>query len=685
MPLAGLIGYAAAALAWAALAFLLAVRGGARGLGRVLVAAVVLQAAWAAAMAASLTPAPPPRALALGAEALRPMAWSMFLLAMLRGPSNARAIAGGLVLAAVVALLQWLAALAELGPQQHFGTALVASVLCLLCVEQVYRNTPEGRRWSVKYLCLALAALAAFDVALYADALLFGRLEYAWWAARGWAHALMVPLVAVTAARVRAWRLDIYVSRKVVFHSATLLASGLFLLAVAAIGFGLRWFGGEWGGVAQTLVVFAAVVVLVALLASGRLRARLRVLVAKHFFSYRYDYRTEWLKLTEMLAQPDRPGDPAGSLSRRALAGLAALVESPGGALWLRADDGRFVCDARNRVGEREPIAGDDPLVAFLAARDWIVELPEWRAHPERYDDLVLPHWLVSDPDAWLVVPLTLHGRAVGLVQLQRPVAPLALDWEVRDVLKTAGRQVAGYLAVREAVEKLVQARQFDSFNRMSAFVVHDLKNLVAQLTLLLRNAARHRDNPEFQRDMLETVENVLGRMQGLLMQLRAGTTPIEAPAPVPLAAALRSALAAKRGAHLEPRLELDGPTERVDVVAHRDRLERVVGHLVQNAIEATPAGGEVRVHARLDAGEAVVEVTDTGRGMSRAFVDTELFRPFTSTKEHGMGVGAFESREYVREIGGSLSVSSAEGRGTTFTIRLPARAAVSSPAMETE
>ena len=683
MPLAGFLGYAAAALAWAALACLLAVRGGASGPGRGLVAAAALQASWGAAMAASLTGAAPPAALTLAAEAMRPMAWSMLLIAMLRDGSNGRAIVAGLGLALAVALAQFVAAMADLDPQLRFGTGLLAGVLCLLCVEQVYRNTPEAGRWAVKFLCLALAALSVFDVVLYADALLYGRFEYAWWAARGWAHALMVPLVAVTAARVRDWRLDIHVSRKVVFHSATLLASGIFLLAVAAIGYGLRVLGGAWTGVAQTLVVFTALVALVALVASERLRARLRVLLAKHFFSYRYDYRTEWLKLTELLAQPEQPGDPAGTLSQRALRGLAGLVESPGGALWLRADDGGLVCQARTGVAEREPIAADEPLVAFVAARDWIVDVPEWRAHPGRYDDLVLPHWLVSDPDAWLVVPLALQGRTIGLVQLQRPVVPVPLDWEVRDVLKTAGRQVAGYLAVRQAVEKLVQARQFDSFNRMSAFVVHDLKNLVAQLSLLLRNAARHRDNPQFQQDMLETVENVLGRMQGLLMQLRAGTRPIEPPAPVALAAALRGALAAKKGSHLEPRLELDAEAERIEVVAHRDRLERVVGHLVQNAIEATPAGGSVRVGARVDGADAVVEVADTGRGMSRSFVDTELFRPFTSTKEHGMGIGAFESREYVQEIGGTLSVRSAEGRGTTFTIRLPARPPAASPAME--
>jgi putative PEP-CTERM system histidine kinase len=189
------------------------------------------------------------------------------------------------------------------------------------------------------------------------------------------------------------------------------------------------------------------------------------------------------------------------------------------------------------------------------------------------------------------IVPLVLHDDLIGFVQLQKPVAPIALDWEVRDILKTAGRQVAGYLAVQETVEKLVQARQFDSFNRMSAFVVHDLKNLVAQLSLLLKNAARHRDNPEFQQDMLETIENVSDRMHALLLQLRVGAKPIEQAAPVSLTHALQAAIASKKGHLIEPLLHIDPTAEGVEVVAHRDRLERVVGHLIQNALEATPPG----------------------------------------------------------------------------------------------
>ncbi len=265
-----------------------------------------------------------------------------------------------------------------------------------------------------------------------------------------------------------------------------------------------------------------------------------------------------------------------------------------------------------------------------------------------------------------------MHNELLGIVQLQRPMAPAPVNWEVRDVLKAAARQIAGYLAVRQAVEKLVEARQFDSFNRMSAFVAHDLKNLVAQLSLLTRNAARHRDNPDFQRDMLSTVQNVLERMQGLLLQLRVGDRPVEQAAPVPLGPILLAAIHAKHGLRPEPIVNIDAILNDAQVIAHADRLQRVIGHLIQNAAEATSSGGSVTVRARPDGEYALIEVEDSGRGMSREFVETRLFKPFVSTKAHGMGIGAFESREYIRDLGGTLTIRSVEGVGSTFTIRLP-------------
>ncbi|MDA0191053.1 MAG: PEP-CTERM system histidine kinase PrsK, partial [Proteobacteria bacterium] len=206
-------------------------------------------------------------------------------------------------------------------------------------------------------------------------------------------------------------------------------------------------------------------------------------------------------------------------------------------------------------------------------------------------------------------------------------------------------------------------------FNRMSAFVVHDLKNIIAQLSLMLKNAERHRDNPEFQKDMLETVEHSVERMRQLMMQLREGATPVEGPRGVDLSDVIRRIQSARAAQGREVDVEL---SERLLAKGHEDRIERVIGHVVQNALDATEVEGRVWVTlARFD-DQARVEVGDTGHGMTPEFVRERLFRPFQTTKPAGMGIGAYESFQYVQELGGKVAVESTVGAGTRVTLWLP-------------
>lgn len=675
----GLASFGAAALAWLVLAgLLIAARQSRNRTGRWLLTAVTTQTLWAGALLLVLVPwsAAVPAASVL--EAARSFTWIVLLLHLLGGVSTRgeddpfeRTRLQALVLVTSLAVASVAVDFLGAHSQLAFTIKTLLAVTGLVCLEQVYRNAGAEHRWSLKFLAIALAGLFTFDLLLYSDAMLFSQINPSWWIARGFANMLLVPLIAIAAARNPQWRLDISVSRSVVFHSAALFGAGAYLLVFAGIGYYVRFFGGQWGAVAQTTMLFGAALGLLVVLMSGTVRARLRVFLSKHFFSYRFDYREQWLRLTRALSAHDDKA-PANDLPDRVLAALAHTVESRGGALWLRDADTLQCVARRNYRGPRESLAASEPLVVFLTEREWVVDLDEWRAHRDRYDGLSLPAGFVQHESGWLIVPLMLERELLGLVLLERPLAPLALDWEVRDLLKAAARQAASYLAVQRAVEQLVQAQQFESFNRMSAFVVHDLKNLVAQLSLMLRNAQHHRDNPEFQTDMLSTVENVIERMQGLLLQLRAGTRPVERPAPVRILEALERAVGRRRGLQPEPTLAIDASIAERSVLAHAERFERVIGHLLQNAADASAPSGSIRVRAAPEGNQALIEIEDNGEGMSEEFIHTRLFRPFSSTKAHGMGIGTFESREYVRELGGSLEVDSREGSGTTFRIRLP-------------
>jgi putative PEP-CTERM system histidine kinase len=497
------------------------------------------------------------------------------------------------------------------------------------------------------------------------------------WVARGAANAIVIPLVVVATARNSGWTVDIHVSREAVFQSTALLVSGVALLAIAGAGYIVRYLGGDWGRALQIELLFAAAVLVVLVATSGRFRSRLRVFVSKHFFSYRYDYREEWLRFTRTLSTDSA----VAGLQERAIMALADLVESPGGALWMLDERGTFRPSARlNMRTVDDAVAADAPLPRFLASTGWVITVPEAAAHPERYPELDVPP-LASEGGAWLVVPLLAGNDLVGFVVLLDPRTPVDVDWEVRDLLKAAARAAAAYLQQLRVSEALIEARKFDAFNRMSAFVVHDLKNLVAQLSLMLRNAERHRDNPAFQRDMLETVAHVVGRMNALMLQLRTGTTPVENARPVELGPLVRRVAEAKgRGDRIGQALEAG-----VFALGHEDRLEHVIGHLLQNAIDATQGGGRVDVAVRRDGSDAVVEVSDTGVGMSAAFVREKLFKPFETTKSSGMGIGVYESQQYLASLGGRIEVESREGAGTRVIARLQAADAAGAPVQRVE
>jgi len=627
--------------------------------------------AWEAAYGVAWGP------LADCAELLRNAAWSVFLL-VLRGHFTDPAsrmplrLQPVLVLGAFVYLACLLAAAGgwlSLAFTERPGALPIAlrvamAVSGMLLVELVYRNRTLHERWAVKFACIGIGAMFAYDFYLYSHTLLFRSVDTDIWAARGLVNALTVPLIAVSLGRSKLWSSPLAVSRRAMFHSATLFGSALYLLAMGSAGYYLRYFGGSWGTVMQVTFLFGALILLAGVLFSGSFRARLKVFISKHFYRYNYDYREEWMRFTRTLSKP------GPDLGERVIEAVANLVESPGGALWQRRESGRFEPVATWQapvLSASEPL--DSAFCQFLEASQWVVDLHEFAQSPDKYDALVLPGWLSSYPRAWLVVPLILHERLFGFVLLQNPRSPVKLNWEVIDVLEIAGSQAASQLAQQDAADALTVARQFESFNRMSTFVVHDLKNLVLQLSLMNANAAKHKDNPEFQADMLETVDYSVQKMKIMLQKL-SRTDNAEQPLALALDQVVTQAVALKAAFEPRPVLAVEEPAMRV--LADRERLERVVGHLIQNAIEATPRTGSVNIRLLREGGRAVIEIVDTGEGMSEEFIRERLFKPFDSTKSAGMGIGVFESREYINELGGSLEVSSTPGAGTTFRVLLP-------------
>ena len=618
--------------------------------------------------------------LGLGAlfDLLRYAAWFGFVLALFQA-NSAKALPVGmdwlkpaawmLVLAGLAVQVLGALNLPQLGDLSRLKlfAAMALPVFALVLVEQLFRNVSEDSRWNIKPLCLGLTGAFLFDVYLYSQSVLFNRIDDDAISIRGAVHAMMVPLLALSGSRRRDWMSRISVSRKAAFHSATLLIAGVYLLFISAVGYYVRYFGGEWGRALQLGLIFLALVMLVMLALSGAMRARLRVYLGKHFFSYRYDYREEWLRFTQTLSASQSPQE----LGLQVVRGLANMLESPGGALWLkRPDDTAFVQSARwNLPATLQAEDAASSVCQFMRDGGWVVNLEEFRSFPRRYGAMTLPAWLQDVQQAWLLVPLTMGSELIGFVVLASARTRVDVNWEVNDLLKTAGRQAASFLAQMQATEALLEVRKFDAFNRMSAFVVHDLKNIVTQLSLMVKNAKRLSHNPEFQADMLMTVENSLERMRQLMLQLREGATPSGTAVGVDLGGIVNrlAKVAAGRGREVDVKVQ-----DELSTRGHAERLERIIGHMVQNALDATDAAGRVWIRLERRSGQACIEVGDTGHGMSPEFVRDRLFKPFQTTKQAGMGIGAYESFQYVQELGGKIEVKSELKVGTIVTLLLP-------------
>jgi len=546
------------------------------------------------------------------------------------------------------------------------------AALGLFLIEQVIRQVDPEQRWTIKYLCFGLGGLFTYDFYMFGDALMLRNVDEEIWVARGIINALVVPFLMVYVLRSTNQTLRFFVSHKVVFQTTALLAGGLYLFAMGVGGYYIKLYGGDWGRTLQVVFLFLAAIILTVLLFSGSIRSSIRVLLGKHFFQYRYDYREEWLRITETLSSKQEPEE----LYRNALWAIANIVESPAGMLWIAQDTGDFslIINRINVNLEFESIPQDDALVQYLQHTQWIIDIDEYKSDSTIYNDLLLANWILDIPDIWLVVPLMYQTQLLGFVVLTQARSKYKLNWEVRDILRTAGRQVAGYLALLAMNSALESVRQFEAFNRLSAFVVHDLKNIVAQLALVERNAQVHKNNPQFIDDAVSTIANANRKMNRLLSQLRTPNSKQRNVTQVELVSVLEQVV--KLRSVSEPVPELEKPNDNPIVYIDRDGLGDVLEHLVQNAQEATKNDGFVRIRLYTDLGQAKIEIIDNGCGMLQEFILEKLFKPFHTTKGNaGMGIGVYEAREFIRSFGGRIEVKSKVGEGTTFIISLPVSA----------
>jgi putative PEP-CTERM system histidine kinase len=677
----GVISYGLASLGFLLLTLLLATSWEGRAQGARLIAACAATALWAAAIAYAAWRQQMPVAFVTLVEFIRDAAWLNVLgglvaragMSVMLSRATYLLAGGGIALAAVPMIGELVVGWSPVAPALVlvYGGLLMALAVLVL-IEQVFRNANSAGRYALKYFVIGVGVVFCYDLFLYSQAQLVNGVEAASWEARGLVNALVLPLITLGARNNPHWSLNVFVSRQVVFYTTTFLAVGAYLLIMALGGYVIRLYGGTWGRIAQLVFFAGAGAVLASLVASASLRRRLRVFLSKHFYRNKYDYRVEWLRFIETLSAHD---SDIGT-RENAVRSVAQIVGSAGGVLYMAEEGTANLLPVAGfpansfPVARYPPVAAEDELVGFLRRTQWVVDLVEFRRAPDLYQNLALPEFLQDQTRLRLVLPILQHDSLLGFVVLADPPPPFELTYEDRDLLRTVGRHVATHLAQHDADRRLAESRQFEAYHRLTAFVMHDLKNLAAQLSLIVANAEKHRRNPEFVDDAIRTIANSTARMQRLIEQLQ-GREAQSLRRRVSLAEAARQACRRCDGRRPVPVFE--PAAEELLVEADPERLAMVIEHVVRNGQDATAENGSVSVSLRAEAGWVTLRIEDTGAGMSADFVRDRLFRPFDTTKgSKGMGIGAYQVREYVNSLGGRVQVQSEPGSGTRVDLHFP-------------
>jgi len=547
-----------------------------------------------------------------------------------------------------------------------FSLFLLLNLWLLVLLEQLYRNSDVKVKWALWSLIIALGVATVFDFVLFAQAAMVSQLDFSYWYARGFVTALGMPLILVSTRRIKDWSVNVFVSREVVFYSSMLLISGLYLLLLAIAGYVINYFGGAWGDVISIAFVILGSTVLAALIMTEKLRREVKVFITKHFFANKYDYRLEWLKSIEQLEI-----GASDDYYHTATEIICSSLNIHQGALVKKVSTEHYQCLYQHNYSlETQELACLNAVETFCQQYGWIIDVREFAIVEDSYPGLTLDADLCRMKHIDIIIPIFMNKSVYGFFLLAMPEDQGLLNWEDRDLLFALSKQLSNYLSLNEANESLAESKQFDAFNRMSAFLVHDLKNIQAQLGLINSNVKRHRDNPAFIDDVFETIESATSRLDKVLTQLRnkqlaeSNKTSINVKEVIDKVVNQRNVQ--------QPNITIDEAIA-IEMFIDKETFSSVLNHLLQNAQEATNESGWVKINTEKINNNLHLAIIDDGCGMSTDFIKNRLFKPFDTTKGNaGMGIGVYEAKQFIESIGGTMQVTSFENEGSIFTLVIP-------------
>jgi putative PEP-CTERM system histidine kinase len=550
---------------------------------------------------------------------------------------------------------------------------LVSVVLVLMNLERTLRASVGTSRWRIKFMILGLGVLFLVRIYTGSQVHLFGSVDLSLQSLNAAALLVACGLLLASLLRAEPFKVDVYPSHAVLQNSLTLILAGIYLVIMGLMAEWVSLFGGGGAFQLKAFLILVSLVLLALLMLSERLRWRIKQLISQHFNRPLYDYRLIWRTFTEGITRRVDPGDLCAAIGKL----VSEIFHAQSVTLWLadeRKEKLNFAASTSLSAERAVPLHLDPAdaggVIAALRNRPEPIDLDAskeiWasalrRCHPSQF----------PNGGNRFAVSLIAGGEWVGLITLGDRVGGAPFSFQDLDLLQSVGDQAATSILNMQFSLRLIQAKQLEAFQAMSAFFVHDLKNTASMLSLMLQNLPAHYQNPEFREDALRGISRTLAHLNDIigrlnLLRQELVLRPVDCDLNELIALSLK---AQEKAPGIELVKELQPlPHLRLDPV----QIEKVLTNLMLNARDALGSGGRIRVETSRRNGWAVFAIEDSGCGMSPEFIQDRLFRPFQTTKKNGIGIGMFHCKMIVESHHGQIEVESAPGQGTTFRVLLP-------------
>lgn len=552
--------------------------------------------------------------------------------------------------------------------------SLLVILAILWTLERKYRQVRHLEGARIRYSILILIGAFSFQILLHSMAIAFSSMRIDLLTAASLTLLIANVFVAYPVIFPSAQSAKITISRDVVSKSYTLLLAGLYLLIVGMLGEIIQLIGKRLNFFLAFLTAFIVLLVLMGALVSRSLKQRFLSFVERNFYKSKYDYRVEWENFSrKIFATFDLE-----ELLHETIDAVSETLKVDESCLMLENKEKNeyFVAASQNSSKPNITFDGNSEFLGWLwrYGKPLDLNLPKRESDlPEHYQDSVRP---LRELGIAVCVPIIAQHELIAILLLGPKALPTdKYTSEDMDLLETMANQLSIAITNAKMNEELIVSREMASFQRLSAFILHDLKNAVSMLSMVVQNAEDNFDNPEFQQDVLHTMSGAIAKMQNLMTKLSSVPEELELNLQLTDFSELIQDAIARSGIKSLTRVRLTCEFQPVPpIIVDLEYIEKVILNLITNAIEALPEEGYVTLRLYSQGGFIHLEVSDTGCGMSQEFINTRLFKPFQTTKKKGIGIGLYQCKVIVSAHGGQIEVDSTEDVGSTFTVKLPIR-----------